>query len=788
MAYNPWRAGDFLRTAFEGTPTPPRSVGILLKFLDQDDDFSASVTTNYRHSEIYNLDMVDSPLSSELSSEEDFFGRAQALLLLTVDATLATSMVAKNIALSLEKLTDAAQQNQISENIAEKFQDRFAHYAGRLGVKGFIDGTPCDGSTADKKNRFLSALGNLPGYSEDMSMDDLEDKAFPDFNTLIPGNINFSDKIAHLLPLLSQKVGFVFAALPFRARIFAFKLFDIMSCENTDALESYMTQVHIAVPSVMFTVAGHSQSSSAKSESEDGGESNGPRFLRRLATYTMLVLSLLRTIQECYKVTLTTAADGWPLASRDLKPVHFASSPSRTVPILLKLRKDVFHLNSEGWILASFGSKNQSPIKAKGMDAAAGILFLQNQMKNKDSIYRMPSVSASEKLWNDWFVRVSEFSKNYPLLSAQLIIPVLVGHIGSQDGRILGWQEASHELSVGNKQFTLSQFLSYVRELVLPTGTARKVAAKELEALTLKPFVIEDCLALSTKIQQLFRTIYPPQTGESEPITRLKAIISVHNMLEVIDRSRPQGPSAVLVKAWKAYSAYLPTEIFIEYLDEDLHKSSDASVQLCNSYIKTVVKHLGAAHRMHIQTVRSDSVDMPRNAQGTNNIQTIQHSVSGQQRSRSRSRNDSPNVNAFAGRARSTGQPVSADRSRSRAGRNVRGRGLSSGSRGSGRSNGSYSQRPPSDGPKLVYEGAELERRVRAGLEAIDKSAPSYSHKAGQFRKLLNPSLSTLSTETTFQKIATGACVLCQEDGHTSAKCPHFRSANADLRKAALHP
>ena len=409
-------------------------------------------------------------------------------------------------------------------------------------------------------------------------------------------------------------------------------------------------------------------------------------------------------------------------------------------------------------------------------------------MKNKDSIYRMPSVSASEKLWNDWFVRVSEFSKNYPLLSAQLIIPVLVGHIGSQDGRILGWQEASHELSVGNKQFTLSQFLSYVRELVLPTGTARKVAAKELEALTLKPFVMEDCLALSTKIQQLFRTIYPPQTGESEPITRLKAIISVHNMLEVIDRSRPQGPSAMLVKAWKAYSAYLPTQIFIEYLDEDLHTSSDNSVKLCNLYIKTVVKHLGAAHRMHIQTVRSDSVDMPRsNAPGNHKIQTIQHSVSGPvQRSRSRSRNDSPNVNAFAGRARSNDQPHPEDRSRSRGGRNVRGRGVSSGSRGSGRSKGSYSQRPPSDGPKLVYEGAEMERRVRAGLANIDKSAPSFSHRAGQFRKILNPALSTLSSETTFQKIATGACVLCQEDGHTSAKCPHFRSANADIRKAAL--
>ena len=217
-----------------------------------------------------------------------------------------------------------------------------------------------------------------------------------------------------------------------------------------------MTQVH-STHNVMTNITAYSQTSSVKSESEDGGESNGHRFLRRLATYTMLVISMLRSIQECYKLTLTIVAEGWPMPARDLKMVHFASSSLRTTPVLVKLRTDFFHLQYEGWILSDFGNKNQSPIKAKGMDASAGILLLQNQMKNKHSIYRMPSISASENLWNDWFMRVSELSKNYPLLSAQLIIPVLVGHIGSQDGRILGWQEASHELSVGNQQFTLSR-------------------------------------------------------------------------------------------------------------------------------------------------------------------------------------------------------------------------------------------------------------------------------------------------------------------------------------------
>ena len=786
MAYNPILPGGQLRNAMEALQGPPQSVGILLKFLDQDDDFCTAVTTAYRNSATYNSVSDHSALDATLLSEDELYTRAHSVLLLAVDTTLACAMVARNIGDNLAKITAAEQAIAIVQ-IEKTFREKTQFYSSKLGVGGFFDGIDMDGDDARKQSRFTAHLRSLPHFSEDMTMDELDDKSYPDFNTMVVGDINCNESVTHLLPFVSQRVGFVFSVLPGRARIFAMRLFSILSCDNDEHLVSYLEQVHPDNGMIDGPLKNYAKASEMRSENSDGGESNGHRFIRRICTYTNMVIAVLRAVQAAFRVTTRNdnGFAGWPGAPRELKLVHFHSATFRLAPLFLKLRNQFFHLRSDGWILADYGTKTTSPHQSKGVESTAGTAFLQNQMKNKDSIYKMPQIAASEKVWEDWFNRISDFSKTYPQLSAQHVIPVLLGHIGSQDGRILGWQESANDMVAEGKQPTVGQFLSYIRTLVLPTGTSRKVAAKELEQLTLKPLVVEDCLALSTKIQQLFRVIYPSQTNESEPITRLKAMISVHNMLEVIDRAKPNGVSVTLSKAWKAYSAYLPTQIFFEYLDECLHKSSEDSVKLCTSYIKIVVQHLGAAHRMHIQTVRTDSAEMHKGVPN-NSVQTL-HSVPAP-RNRSRSRNGSDNVSAFAGRGRTNDQRSvsAADRSRSRTGRKVRGKSFSSGSGSAGRPNGSYTKRSPSDEPKLVFEGAELERRVRAGIQAAETASSHPSHKPGQFRKALCPALPGLSKEVTIQKIISGACVFCQEEGHNSSKCPHFRAAGPEVRRAAI--
>ena len=63
---------------------------------------------------------------------------------------------------------------------------------------------------------------------------------------------------------------------------------------------------------------------------------------------------------------------------------------------------------------------------------------------------------------------------------------------------MLGFQDTAIEIAGGLKlNFLL--FITCVRRLLLSTGTSRKIAAEELEALTNKPFSVESCQAHSTK-------------------------------------------------------------------------------------------------------------------------------------------------------------------------------------------------------------------------------------------------------------------------------------------------
>ena len=373
MAYNPILPGGQLRNAIEALQGPPKSVGILLRFLDQDDVFCMAVTTAFRNSGTFNSVSDHSPLDATLLSEEDLYTRTNSVLLLAVDTTLACAMVARNLGDNLAKLT-AADRDNILVTIQKTFREKAQLYATKLGVGGFFDGIDMDGDDALKINRFTSHLSSLPHFSEDMTMDELDDKSYPDFGTMVVGDINCNPSVTHLLPLTSQRVGFVFSVLPRRARIFALILFSILSCDNDEHLISYMEQVLPNHTVVDEAIKAYTKSSVLQSENTDGGESNGHRFLRRLCTYTNLVISVLRSTQAAFRITTRNdlVLAGWPGAPRELKLVHFQGASFRLTPILLKLRNHFFHLRSDGWMLSDYGTKTTSPHQSKGVESSAG--------------------------------------------------------------------------------------------------------------------------------------------------------------------------------------------------------------------------------------------------------------------------------------------------------------------------------------------------------------------------------------------------------------------------------
>ena len=99
-------------------------------------------------------------------------------------------------------------------------------------------------------------------------------------------------------------------------------------------------------------------------------------------------------------------------------------------------------------------------------------------------------------------------------------------------------------------------------KMVVPTGTARREAALELESLTDKPYEVDDCQAMSAKVQKMFWNLFPNITEETEPISRLTAMKSIHKMLEKLNNSK-FTKSHNIVKAWKDYivswDRFMPT-------------------------------------------------------------------------------------------------------------------------------------------------------------------------------------------------------------------------------------
>ena len=60
------------------------------------------------------------------------------------------------------------------------------------------------------------------------------------------------------------------------------------------------------------------------------------------------------------------------------------------------------------WVLLPLNATLQSQSQSttpKG-ESLAGITFLQNQLKIKDTVYRMPVLKSPQSHWIDWFARI----------------------------------------------------------------------------------------------------------------------------------------------------------------------------------------------------------------------------------------------------------------------------------------------------------------------------------------------------------------------------------------------
>ena len=631
---------------------------------------------------------------------------------------------------------------------------------------------------------------------------------WPYFRVPKAGQIALFEVPAQMLPVLGQKVAFAYALLPKLGRVLALKHFSVLSGGGIRTFERYLGRVYEGGPTLVAEKKLLSEYFPSP-DSQDGGESNAMRQLRRAVMHAALLTAQLNAIQSASDTFFKNNA---ALAEGLELPAAYQGASPRVAGDILDLHLLLFvHVSADNWVLKPVGWKPADDIPTSsgsnreppGALSSLGIQFLSNQLRDRDSKYRMPIKRSAQRQWEDWFDRISGLQVLYPGLSAQLIITALLGHISVDDERVMGWAEISKETVNAGNEIDLQNFLSHVRKQVLPVGTNRKQAAQELHMLSARPHLSDDCQSLGLKIQQLFIQLFPVSSTESEPMTRLNAMRLIHRMLENLKNTAPSLRSKS-AQSWSRYDEYSLSGMFHDYLDEKLHSSTQESVRLCTQYLGEVCQHLNSAHTIQVQLSQanppSENRVQPHNASAfgnrSNNRFTPRQPTRFTSSQPSRFTSSQPTRFISSQPDRSTSYPagrrsrdewrreravMSGDRHRSPGppglggGRNAR-------SRSAGRS-GPYNRPslPGSSAPLITSDPV----KVQAALDAVYARMPE-GQKPGQIRSQLDSNLQRLSRDQVMQAILDRACILCQQQGHSITRCPLFRGSRGDLHNACV--
>jgi hypothetical protein len=412
------------------------------------------------------------------------------------------------------------------------------------------------------------------------------------------------------------------------------------------------------------------------------------------------------------------------------------------------------------------------PRSISSVTASDGMRFLEAQMRNKDSNYRMPLSSDAQQKWVNWFVTVELFVKMFPT-PHHVVVENLTTGVPEDDVRIYGWRVLCEKFLSEQKQWGVSEFLSHVRKQVLSTVTTRKAAWDELQMLSENYTELSDCVALSTKLRNLYQQIFDTSSTEVEPASKLQCVRYIHQMLTFLHtRART---STGIGKAWRGFTQYDSTVIFLKYIDQDKHTPL-ATSRLSESYLEEVCTQLTTAHDIYTQLGRSFA---PPN--------------SDQNRGRINSLSGNPNQN----------RPTSSNRSRSNADSRARSRSSSRSSRPSGDRPSATDNRPaqrarfntpPGFGPsnqqprvnQMQAQGSSQNPRQDASfLEVVQRLSRDHPELAPPYLRR-RAGITPVGTQAqNYALISEGKCVLCQ-NSHKYKQCPLLAEGH-ECREAAIN-
>ena len=341
------------------------------------------------------------PIDTVPDNMEEFVQKMENQTILQTDLTLAIGMLGNNIQKLLARVP-APVREATAQEVAEIFVESVNTPAEELNVEPFY--IPKDDGVLDEDilNVFKEGLQFIPLRT---TVVENSPEAWPYFTTKCPidlGTEGVPVELEDLAPLFSRRTSLAYRLLPSTGRLVALKLATTMAGRKSNSMVKYMEKVHakeetpMRVDSIVKSMA-HLRALHRSNQIEDGKESNTQRLVRRSAYYSALLANTLIALQRTYTQALTIEAISVLTVEQkipDFQPEQFVSYQRLGKKAVHRMMENAHHPLTGAWVYGAIGAAAQ-PSKTKGIDSTGnnyGIMFLQNQLKIKDTVYRMPDI------------------------------------------------------------------------------------------------------------------------------------------------------------------------------------------------------------------------------------------------------------------------------------------------------------------------------------------------------------------------------------------------------------
>ena len=236
------------------------------------------------------------------------------------------------------------------------------------------------------------------------------------------------------------------------------------------------------------------------------------------------------------------------------------------------------------------------------MTSDAGVKYLADQLKIKDSAFQMPSIDASQLVWDRWFQKLHYFCSLYAT-PQHMVLHCLTGHLPADDPVMEGWDEVSAKLTSQETPVQIEHFASHVRTKLFSVRCTRADAYTKLTALLDGREKVPDCKTMARQLGQYYGWVFPENPrGEHAPASKFQVCILVQKTLV---RLRSQTGKSDLTQAW-ANVTFDQSAVYDQYLRQHLHFVPQESDALCDKYIAFALERLKLADEMHAAVHRAN--------------------------------------------------------------------------------------------------------------------------------------------------------------------------------------